>query len=174
MNKKFIKVSLIICVPLILLLGFFSTLSKSESYFDELDNSIKITYKDCKEEKYYHVVSVMVKNNSKNIASLGEIKLSFDYNNYDDITGSVGDFYIRGHEKDYMDEDKIMGIDPGKEEEVIFEIPKAIKIDEDFYNVNRILIDYNVSFYKFRTSPNSLFLGTSSMGATETLGEPYH
>ena len=80
MNKKFIKVSLIICVPLILLLGLFSIGSRNEDIFDELHDSIKITYKDYKEEKYNHVVSVIVKNNSKNIASLGEMKLSFDYN----------------------------------------------------------------------------------------------
>lgn len=173
MNKKFIKVSLIICIPLILLLGFFTMLSNSTNYLDQLDNSIKITYKDCKEEKYNHVVSIIVKNNSKNIASLGEMKLSFDYN-YEDITEeNLGEFYIRGYEKDAWDDNKVMGIDPGKEEEIIFKIPKGIKIDKDYYNLNRIIIDYDVSFFKFRTSQNSLFLGTGQMGGSITLGEQY-
>lgn len=173
MNKKFIKVSLIICIPLILLLGFFTVISNNDNYLDELDNSIKITYKDRKEEKYNHVVSIIVKNNSKNIASLGEMKLSFDYN-YEDITEeNLGEFYIRGYEKDAWDDNKVMGIDPGKEEEIIFKIPKGIKIDKDYYNLNRIIIDYDVSFFKFRTSETSLFLGTGQMGGSITLGEQY-
>ncbi|WP_434797987.1 hypothetical protein [Terrisporobacter vanillatitrophus] len=172
MNKKFIKVSLIICIPLILLLGFFTMLSNSSNYLDQLDNSIKITYKDYKEEKYNYVVSVIVKNNSKNIASLGEMKLSFDYN-YEDITGNLGEFYIRGYEKDAWDDNKVMGIDPGKEEEIIFKIPKGIKIDKEYYNLNRIIIDYNVSFFKFRTSSKSLFLGAGQMGGSITLEGKY-
>ncbi|WP_434793822.1 hypothetical protein TPDSL_01910 [Terrisporobacter petrolearius] len=172
MNKKFIKVSLIICIPLILLLGSFTMLSNSTNYLDQLDNSIKITYKDHKEEKYNHVVSVIVKNNSKNIANLGEMKLSFDYK-YEDIAGNLGEFYIRGHEKGAWDDNKVMGIDPGKEEEIIFKIPKGIKIDKDYYNLNRIIIDYDVSFFKFRTSETSLFLGTGQMGGSITLGEQY-
>ena len=172
MNKKFIKVSLIICIPLILLLGFFTMLSNSDNYSDEWENDIKITYKDCKEKKYNHVVSVIVKNNSKNIASLGEMKLSFDYN-YEGATKNLGEFYIRGYEKDTWDDNKVMGIDPGKEEEIIFKIPKGIKIDKEYYNLNRIIIDYDVSFFKFRTSPRSLFLGTGQMGGSITLGEEY-
>lgn len=168
MNKKFIKVSLIICAPLLLLFGFFTTLSNNDDYFDDLNNSIKITYKDCKEEKYNYVVSVIVKNNSKNIASLGEMKLSFDYN-YEDIDENLGEFYIRGHEKDVWDDNKVMGIDPGKEEEIIFKIPKGIKIDKEYYNLDRIIIDYDVSFFKFRTSASSLFLGTGQMGGMVTL-----
>ena len=172
MNKKFIKVSLIICIPLILLLGFFTMLSNSDNYSDEWGDDIKITYKDCKEEKYNHVVSVILKNNSKNIASLGEMKLSFDYN-YEGATENLGEFYIRGYKKDTWDDNKVMGIDPGKEEEIIFKIPKGIKIDKEYYNLNRIIIDYDVSFFKFRTSPRSLFLGTGQMGGSITLGEEY-
>lgn len=172
MNKKFIKVSLIICIPLILLLGLFAIGSSNEDNFDELHDSIKITYKDYKEEKYNYVVSVIVKNNSKNIASLGEMKLSFDYN-YENTIENLGNFYIRGYEKDTWDDNKVMGIDPGKEEEIIFKIPKGIKIDKEYYNLNRIIIDYDVSFFKFRTSPNSLFLGTGQMGGSITLGEEY-
>ncbi|MCC3869217.1 hypothetical protein [Terrisporobacter mayombei] len=173
MNKKFIKVSLIICIPLILLIGFFTLLPNSDNYSDEWENDIEITYKDCKEKKYNHVVSIIVKNNSKNIASLGEMKLSFDYNYEDIAEKNLGEFYIRGYEKDAWDDNKVMGIDPGKEEEIIFKIPKGIKIDKDYYNLNRIIIDYDVSFYKFRTSPNRLFIGAGQMGGSITLGEKY-
>lgn len=170
MNKKFIKVSLIICVPLILLIGLFAMGSRNEDIFNELHNSIDFTYKDCKEEKYNYVVSVVVKNKSKNIASLGEMKLSFDYNGPGE---NIGEFYIKGYEDDMWDEDKVMGIDPGEEQEIIFKIPKGIEINKDYYNLNRILVDYDVSFFKFRTSQNSLFLGIGQIGGTETLGEPY-
>lgn len=170
MNKKFIKVSLIICIPLILLIGFSTMILNSDSYFDEWGDDIKITYKDYKEEKYNHVLSIIVKNNSKNIARLGEMKLSFE-NNYESEAENLGEFYIRGYEKDRWDDNKVMGIDPGKEEEIIFKIPKGIKIDEKYYNLNRIIIDYDARFYKFRTSPNGLLIGAGQMGGTITLGE---
>lgn len=170
MNKKFIKVSLIICVPLIILIGLFTMVSSNEDIFDELDDSIKITYKDCKEEQNNYSVSVIVKNNSKNIASLSDMELSFDYNGEGE---NIGNFYIRGEEKDIWNDDKIMGIDPGKEEEIIFKIPKGIEINKDYYNLNRIIVSYNASFFKFRTSKKSLFLGTGQMGGSITLGEQY-
>ena len=170
MNKKFIKVSLIICVPLILLLGFFNMVSSNEDIFDELEDSIEITYKDYKEEKYNYVVSVIVKNNSKNIASLFDMELSFDYNGPGE---SVGDFYIRGYEKDIWSEDKLLGIDPGNEKEIIFKIPKGIEINKDYYNLNRIIVGYNANFYKFRIGRNRLFLGAGQMGGSTTLGERY-
>ncbi len=170
MNKKFIKVSLIICVPLIILIGLFTIGSSNDEIFDDLHNSIKFTYKDYKEEKYNYIVSVIVKNNSRNIASLQEMELSFDYNGEGE---NIGNFYIKGEEKDIWDDDKIMGIDPGKEEEIIFKIPKGIEINKDYYNLNRIIVSYDVSFFKFRASKNSLFLGTGQMGGSTTLGEEY-
>ncbi len=170
MNKKFIKVSLIICVPLIILIGLFTMVSSNEDIFDELYDSIKITYKGCKEEKYNYAISVIVKNNSKNIASLNDMELSFDYNGEGE---NIGNFYIKGEEKDIWNDDKIMGIDPGKEEEIIFKIPKGIEINKDYYNLNRIIVSYNASFFKFRTSKKSLFLGTGQMGGSRTLGEQY-
>lgn len=170
MNKKFIKVSLIICISLILLFGVFTRILNSDSYLDEWEDDIKIIYKDYKEEKDNYIVSIIVKNNSKNIASLGEMKLSFE-NNYESGAENLGEFYIRGYEKDRWDDNKVMGIDPGKEEEIIFKIPKGIKIDEEYYNLNRIIIDYDASFYKFRTKPNRLFMGVGQMGGTITLGK---
>lgn len=167
MNKKFIKASLIIFVPIVLLLGFFSMTSVDEDYLDQLDNSIEITYKDCVEIENSYNVSIIIKNKSKNIASMSDMELSFSCaGEFDDM----GDFYIRGHEKDMWSEDREMGIDPGKEEEFVFKIPKGIKIDENYYNTNRIEIGYNANFFKFRTSKNSLFLGVAQMVGSKTLG----
>lgn len=170
MNKKFIKISSIICISLVLLLGFFSITSVNQKSFDELENSIDITYNDCIETKESYNVSVIIKNKSKNIASMSDMELSFSCNgDYDDMS----DFYIKGYEKDMWSEDRIMGIDPGEEEEFIFKIPKGIKIDENYYNTKRIEIGYNVNFFKFRTGKNSLFLGVSQMIGSKTLGEQY-
>lgn len=170
MNRKFIKVSLMICIPLIILFGLFAIGSSNEDIFDELNDSIKITYKDYKEEKYNYIVSVIVKNNSKNIANLSEMELSFDYNGEGE---DVGNFYIKGYKQDIWDDDRVMGIDPGKEEEFVFKIPKGIEIDKNYYNLNRIIVDYKVDFFKFRTGKNRLFLGIAQMGGSVTLGEQY-
>ncbi|MEG0181193.1 MAG: hypothetical protein RSG52_06750 [Terrisporobacter sp.] len=165
MNKKFIKVSLIICVPLILLIGIFSMMTNSMEE-DMGHEKIQITYKGYKEEKYNYTVSVIIKNNSKSIASLGETQLSFEYEGSGE---NIGEFYIKGEEEDIWDDNKVMGIDPGKEEELIFKIPKGIKINKEDYNMNKLLISYDISFFKFRAGKNSLVLGTSQMGGTETL-----
>ena len=170
MNKKFVKVSLIIFIPLIILILLFTMLSSNEDIFDELNNSIKITYKDCKEQKNSYYLSVIVKNNSKNIATLSDMELSFDYNGDGE---NIGNFYIRGEEKNIWDDNKLRGIDPGKEEEIIFKIPKGIKINTDYYNLNRIIVSYNASFFKFRTSKKSFFLGTGQILGSVTLGEQY-
>lgn len=170
MNKKFIKISLIICVSFVLLVGFFSITSVNENNFDELENSIEIKYKDYTETKDSYNLSIIVKNKSKNIASMSDMELSFGFKgDHDDM----GDFYIKGHEKDAWSDDKVMGIDPGKEEEFIFKIPKGIKIDKDYYDTNTIEIGYMANFFKFRTGKNSLFLGVSQMGGTKTLGGQY-
>lgn len=170
MNKKFIKVSLIICVPLLLMIGLFSVTVKNEYVSDVWEEEIQIIYNGYKEDKYSHIISVIVKNKSKNIASMSDMELSFSYEGQGN---NVGNIYIKGQEKDRWSEDRVMGIDPGEEEEFIFKIPKGIQIDKDSYNLNRLLIDYKASFFKFRTSPNSLFLGIGQMGGTQTIGEQY-
>lgn len=170
MNKKFVKVSLIICVPLILMLGLFSVIAKNQGVSEEWAEDIQITYKDYKETKDSYNVSVIVKNKSKNIASMSDMELSFTYEGQ---STDMGDFYIKGYEKDMWDENKKMGIDPGEDEEFIFKIPKGIKIDNKYYNTKRMNIDYNANFFKFRMSQNSLFLGVSQTGGTQTIGEQY-
>lgn len=171
MNKKFIKVSLMICIPLLLLIGFFRMTTDNGANSDEMEDDILITYKEDKEDKYSYIVYVTVKNNTDQIASLNDMGLSFDY---EGEGNNVGEFYIRGQEEDLWDENKILGIDPGDQKDVLFKIPKGIEISDKDYNLKRLLIEYNVSFFKFRISSNRLFLGTSNLGGTETLGEPYH
>lgn len=171
MNNKFIKISLIICTSLILLLVFFSMTSVNEDYFEQLNDSIEITYKDCVETKDSYNVSILIRNKSKNIASMSDMELSFSY---DGDSDDMGDFYIRGYEKDILGEDTEMGIDPGKEKEFVFKISKGIKIDENYYDINRMQISYHADLFKFRVSENSLFLGVDQVGGVEFIGESYH
>ena len=48
MNKKFIKISLIICLPIVLLISFFALTVKSinDEHFEEMANNL------CKEDGY--------------------------------------------------------------------------------------------------------------------------
>ena len=51
MNKKFIKISLIICIPIVLLISFFTTTVKSinDEPFEESEEKISIEYNGYKE-----------------------------------------------------------------------------------------------------------------------------
>lgn len=170
MNKKFIKVSLIICIPLLLLIGFFAITTSNVTNFEDEENDILITYKKYIEDEHSYTVYVTVKNNTDQIASLYDMALSFDYVG---DGNNVGEFYIKGQEEDLWDDNKVLGIDPGSQKDVLFKIPKGIKISDKEYNLNNLLIDYNVRFFKFRISSNSLFLGTSNIGGAKILGEQY-
>ena len=177
MNKKFIKISLIICIPIVLLISFFTTTVKSinDEPFEESEEKISIEYNGYKENKNRYTISILVKNNSKDIASLNDMELSFDYklDNEDNVDENgyyiQNNVYIKGYEIDMFDDNKIYGIDPGTEKEVIFEIPKGIKFDEEIFDIKRPTIYYNVSFYKFRTGSRSLMLGSGSIGGSITL-----
>ena len=177
MNKKFIKISLIICIPIVLLISFFTTTVKSinDEPFEESEEKISIEYNGYKENKNRYTISILVKNNSKDIASLNDMELSFDYklDNEDNADENgyyiQNNVYIKGYEIDMFDDNKIYGINPGTEKEVIFEIPKGIKFDEEIFDIKRPTIHYNVSFYKFRTGSRSLMLGSGSIGGSITL-----
>ena len=53
MNKKFIKISLIICIPIVLLISFFAITVKSinDEPFEEPEKEIAIEYNGYKENK---------------------------------------------------------------------------------------------------------------------------
>ena len=85
MNKKFIKISLIICIPIVLLISFFTTTVKSinDEPFEESEEKISIEYNGYKENKNRYTISILVKNNSKDIKDIVEdaSKKADDYNN---------------------------------------------------------------------------------------------
>lgn len=177
MNKKFIKISLIICIPIVLLISFFAITVKSinDEPFEESEEKISIEYNGYKENKNRYTISILVKNNSKDIASLNDMELSFDYkfDNEENVDENgyyiQNNVYIKGYEIDMFDDNKIYGIDSGCEKEITFEIPKGIKFDEEIFDIKRPTIHYNVNFYKFRTGSRSLMLGSGGIGGSITL-----
>ena len=66
MNKKFVKISLIICIPIVLLISFFAITVKSinDEPFEEPEKEIAIEYNGYKENKNRYTISILVKNNS--------------------------------------------------------------------------------------------------------------
>lgn len=169
MNKKFFKVSLFICLPIIILLGILSICLKDANAYDWADEEMyTIEYKDYKSNKDSHIITVTFKNNTKNIATLSDLKLYFEYIGTGD---NVGNFYFEGAEDRVFDENYVYGIDGGKERDIIFKIPKSIKIDENQYNTKNIKVDCMAQFYKFRSSNNSLLFLINSSGGETTIGD---
>lgn len=175
MNKKFIKASTIVLIPIILLIGFSVFYVKDindSSYDDDFEERLKIEFKNYKEDKYSHILTIKITNNTKDIASLYDMELSFDHTEefmerFNGVTPS--DVRIVGREEDWFEEDHKMGIEAGESEDIVFKIPKGLSLDEKVFNIKNPIINYNVSFYKFRTSQNSLMIGSGSGGGSKTL-----
>lgn len=177
MNKKFIKMSLIICIPFLLLIGFYTMTIRESEEPDSLPDQIAIEYKGHEEDKYDHIITMVVKNDTKDIATINSMDLSFnyqrDYKEDDGTWTSAKDFYFRGYEEDRHVEGAVYGIDPGTEKEVIFRIPKALNLDEKVFDLEKPEIEYNLSLYKFRTGKSSLMFGAGGIGGSRTLGMEY-
>lgn len=177
MNKKFIKMSLIVCIPFLLLMGFYMMVVKDvEEGRETLPEDIRIEYKSYEEDKYDHIITITVKNRTRDIATIKDIDLSFNYKwdyKEEENWSSDGDFYFRGYEEDRYSEDGIYGIDSGTEKDVIFRIPKALNLDRDVFDLENPEIHYNLSLYKFRTGKSSLMFGAGGMGGSRPLKMNY-
>lgn len=177
MNKKFIKISLVICIPFILLIGFYMMTIDTDEDFESVPDRLAIEYKGYEEDKYDHIITMVVKNDTKDIATINDMELSFSYQGgykeYEGTWSSDNDFYFRGYEEDRFSEAPVYGIDPGTEKDIIFKIPKALNLDEKVFDLERPIVNYNVSLYKFRTSKSSLMFGAGGMAGSRTLGMEY-
>lgn len=174
MNKKFLKVSLIICIPFVLIIGFFSMTATNTEEEWPVSEELEIEYKGYTEDKYDYIVSIVVKNNTRNIASINDVSLSFNYkSDYRDNGGrwsSDEGVYFKGYDEYRFSEESVLGIDPGTDREIMFNIPKAINLDKEVFNIEQPVVDYNISFYKYRTSKSSLMFGYGMSGGSKTLG----
>ncbi|MGL5315341.1 MAG: hypothetical protein ACRC92_18940 [Peptostreptococcaceae bacterium] len=180
MNKKFIKISLIICIPFLLIIGVaMMTLgpTKDSDAGWSSPEELVMEYKSYKEEKYDYVITMVIKNNTNNIATINDMNLSFNYQygykDEEEMWTSDKDFYFRGYEEGRHAENSRYGIDPHTEKDVVFRIPKAINLDETVFDLEKPEVDYNISLYKYRTSDSSLMFGVGSMGGSRTLGMKY-
>lgn len=169
MNKKFFKVSLLIFLPIIILLAVFSICLKDAYVYDwDREDDYTIKYKSYEEDDNSHIVTVTFKNNNKNIASLSDLKLSF---NYIGEGNNVGDLYFNGQEEKSFTDDYVLGVNPGEERDIIFKIPKAVKLDENKYNTKSMNIDCMVQYFKFRRSDTALLFRVMSTGGSSIIGE---
>lgn len=176
MNKKFIKISLIVCIPFLLLMGFYMMVVKDIEQDDTLPSDISIEYKGYEDDEYDHIITVTIKNGTRDIATLKDMNLTFNYKweyKEEQDTSSDGDFYFRGYEEDRYSEDGIYGIDSGTTKDVIFKIPKALNLDEKVFDLENPEIHYNLSLYKFRTGRSSLMFGAGGMGGSRPLKMNY-
>ena len=167
MNKKFLKASFFICLPIIILVGILTVCLKDANAYSNDEEMYTIEYKNYTSNNDSHIITVTFKNNTNNIASLSDLKLSFEYIG---DGNNVGNFYFEGEEEGHFDDDYVFGVDGGEERDIIFKIPKSIKIDEKEYNTKSINIDCMAQFYKFRRGNRSLFFGIGSFGGTKTIG----
>ncbi len=174
MDKKFIKISLIIIIPIALTVGFFKMtaddLNDTNNEYSPPIDDIVIKTLENSEDKDSYTITIAFENNSKNILSLSETELCIDYK-YDTTGIDYGqnDIYIKGHDLNDFTEDRKHGIDPGETSEIVFKIPKDITLDKEKFNLEEVEVSYNAGMYKFRTSNNSILLGVGSIGGSETV-----
>lgn len=169
MDKKFFKISLLICIPIMILIAILSICLKDANIYDfSSEDMYTLEYKGYKSNKDSHIITVTFKNNTKNIASISDLRLSFEYIGE---SSNVGNFYFEGQEEGHFDDDYVYGIDGGEERDIIFKIPKSIKIDESKYNTKSIDVNCMAQFYKFRRGKNSLLFLVCSSGGETRIGE---
>ena len=177
MNNKFIKVSLILCIPFLLIIGasmmiLGPTLQNDDDY--SLPDEVLIEYKSYEEDKYDHIITMVIKNNTNKIATINDMNLNFeyrsDYRRDDESWANNQNFYFRGYEDDRHDENYVYGIDPGTQKEITFKVSKGIKLDDKVFDLEKPVVEYNLTLYKYRTSSRSLMFGLGSMGGSRTLG----
>lgn len=173
MNKKFIKVSIIIFLfSFLFILGFNFILGDKVLYNDSVDldyGEQEISYRGIEEDKGAYKIKVSIKNNSDYYASFDNIALKF--------TGvSQGAPIFTGYDNDerkallnYMPGDKYnysSFFAPNEEREYVFEVSKGLSFDKEFYDFNTLDISYSYRYFKYRVNNNTVIgSGPSGGGA---------
>ncbi len=162
MNKKFIKVSLGILIFLFISLLSFTLIfgGKKADYQGYVDvPKASLSYSGFEEEEDKYKIKITIKNNSKYYGSISDIKLKFQTNsNYGSYTNSgpiFGAYEL--NEKEYYDnyeegekEYYSVFFNPSEKRDYIFEIPKGLSFDEKVFDTNRMMISYNIEYFKRR------------------------
>lgn len=162
MNKKSIKVSLGILIFLsISLLSFTLIFAEKKADYQGYIGVPKasISYSGFEEEEDKYKIKITIKNNSKYYGSLKDIKLKFSINSeYKSYTNSgpiFGGYDLK--EREYFENHKEVErenyspfFDPSEKRDYIFEIPKGLSFDEKVFDTNRMIISYNIEYFKRR------------------------
>ncbi|ATD54469.1 hypothetical protein [Clostridium chauvoei] len=167
MNKKFLMVSISIFLSIMIFIGFSKVILKdkeswinsSEKYFFNMKPTIK--YEGYEEEDGNINIKISFKNNFNGIASIDDLKLSFGSKK----NLSNGEFSFKGFNEGWRSDfyNYKNGIDREEESVYVFQIPKGIKFDEDYFDLSYMNISYNVQYFRFRIGSNALL---GMMGST--------
>ena len=169
------------------LLGFtFIFGDKKADYQGYIDvPKVSISYSGFEEDEDKYKIKVSIKNNSKYYGILGDIKLKFQNNsNYGSSINSGPIF--EGYDlkqREYFDNYEEGGkdyyssfFDPSEKKEYIFEIPKGLSFDEKVFDTNRMMIFYNIEYFKRRIKENAISGRIKMEGSIEIIDnsvDPY-
>lgn len=186
MNKKFIKVSFGILISvLVVVLGFKFILKDKILFSDSTDDIFEnvkptIKYEEIEEEDSFYRIIISIKNNTKYYASVNEMHLQFGFNISSENPHKImsnNSLYFRGYdleERKYLEnyngnssERVSPYLDPYEERQYAFEISKGVIFDEEVFDTNKMNISYNVNYYRYRLSSNSLAGGIMGHGGGE-------
>lgn len=177
MNKKFIKISFGILTSVFFIVLAFKVILKDKVLLiqstDYLFENARptIEYKDFEEKEDLYKIIISIKNNTEYYTSINEIFLQFE------CKMPNSSLYFRGYDleerkffENYSgksDEDFSPYLAPYEERKYAFEISKGLTFDEDVFDTNKMNISYNINYYKYRFSSNTLFGGVMSHGGGE-------
>ena len=167
MSKKFLIVSISIFLGIMIFIGFSKEILKdkenwsnsSEKYFSNMKPTIK--YEGYEEEEENIKVKISFKNNFKGIANINDMKISFNSKKKSTNT----EFYFQGYDEQWRTEFENYknGIDRGEKSIYVFDLPKGIKFDENYFDLSYMNISYNAHYFRFRIGRNALL---GMMGST--------
>ncbi len=178
MNKKFIKVSIsIFLFSFIFILGFNFILGNKILFVNSTEEAFNsdgpiIKYSGFEEGEDTYKIKVKIKNNSDYYANFNDISLSF-------YGGSNGSPVFKGYDDGYRK--ALMNYKPGdeyvfspyfeadEEREYSFEVSKGLSFDKEYFDINKININYNVSFFRYRINNNTVIGNVFSKGGAARL-----
>ena len=177
MNKRFIKISLGILIFLsISFLGFTFIFGNKKTYIDgsiEVPKS-SLRYSGFEEDEDKYNIKVSVKNNSKYYGLIRDIKLQFQVNSKNGSYVNPGpifggyDITEREYLQNYTEEEEVYYsafFNPDETKYYMFEIPKGLSFDEKVFDTNRMMVSYNIEYFRNRIKENGVS-GSINMEST--------
>ena len=191
MNKKFLKITLLMTLIFFLFLITFKSLTgkivtrdnANDNLFDICEAIIK--YEGFEENENMTIIKVSIKNNSDFYASLNDVYITFRSSNYvindEGWQTNLPSPQFEGRDSLFNIEDEYQNyshyFEPGETKVYEFEIAKAINFDEKYFDTNRFTLSGNIKFYKYKLNDNVVakLVGNRSGGLEflENSKDPY-